>query len=131
MFLLPCSGKANGDPAGPAPAGRGNQKPLGEQIAEIETQIRSIRQEQISGDNVYQLLLTFNQLYAELTEPEKKEFMRAIIEQIDIYPEKRPDGCWIRNIVFNFPVPAGGMDIHELSLENSSILETVVLLCKT
>ena len=116
-----------------------------EQIAEIETQIRSIRQEQISGDNVYQLLLTFDQLYAELTEPEKKEFMRAIIERIDIYPEKRPDGCWIRNIVFNFPVPVGGKDIRELlrsapvvaeqtstgrlaTLENSSILETVVLL---
>ena len=101
---------------------------LEEQIAEIETQIRSIRQEQISGDNVYQLLLTFDQLYAELTEPEKKEFMRAIIERIDIYPEKRPDGCWIRNIVFNFPVPVGGKDIRELPLENSSILETVVLL---
>ena len=118
---------------------------LEEQLSEIEAQIRSIRQEQISGDNVYQLLMTFDQLYAELTEPEKKEFMRAIIERIDIYPEKRPDGCWIRNIVFNFPVPIGGKDIRELlrsapvvaeqtstgrlaTLENSSILESVCLL---
>ena len=103
---------------------------LEEQLSEIEAQIRSIRQEQISSDNVYQLLLTFDQLYAELTEPEKKEFMRAIIERIDVYPEKRPDGCWIRNIVFNFPVPIGGKDIRELPLENSSILETVAQLVR-
>ena len=31
---------------------------------------------------------------------------------------------------FNFPVPVGGKDIRELLLENSSILETVVLLSK-
>ena len=99
---------------------------LEKQIDEVETQIRSIRQEQISGENVYQLLLTFDQLYAELTEPEKKEFMRAILERIDLYPAKRPDGCWIRNILFSFPVPIGGKAIRELSLENSSILETVV-----
>ena len=103
---------------------------LEEQINEVETQIRSIRQEQISGENVYQLLLTFDQLYAELAEPEKKEFMRAIIERIDLYPEKRPDGCWIRNIVFNFPIPIGGKDIKELPLEKSSILETVVLMSR-
>ncbi len=30
-------------------------------------------------------------VYAELTESEKKEFMRAIIERIELYPEKRPD----------------------------------------
>ncbi len=103
---------------------------LEKQIDEVETQIRSIRQEQISGENVYQLLLTFDRLYAELTEVEKKEFMRAIIERIDIYPEKRKDGCWIRNIVFNFPVPIGGKDIRELPLEKSSILETVVLMSR-
>ena len=102
-----------------------------EQIDEVETQMRFIRQEQISGENVYQLLLTFDQLYAELMEPEKKEFMRAILERIDLYPEKRPDGCWIRNILFNFPVPIGGKAIRELSLENSSILETCTLLVKT
>ena len=65
---------------------------LEEQIDEVEIQIRFIRQEQISGDNAYQLLLTFDQLYAELTEPEMKEFMRAIIERIDIFSRKMLTG---------------------------------------
>ena len=54
--------------------------------------------------------------------------MRAFIDRIDIYPEKPANGCWVKNIVFNFPVPINGRNVRELSLENETILETVVLL---
>lgn len=39
--------------------------------------------------------------------------------------EKRKDGCWIKNIVFNFPVPVNGEEVKELPLENGMMLETV------
>ena len=54
--------------------------------------------------------------------------MRAFIERIDLYPEKQEDGNWIRNIVFNFPVPVNGQEVKELPLETGTTLETVVLL---
>ena len=59
----------------------------------------------ISADNIYQLLLAFDKLYDTFSEVEQRDFMRAFIERIDIYPEKPENGCWIRNIVFNFPMP--------------------------
>lgn len=34
------------------------------QIHEVQAQIRSIRQEKISSDNIYRLLLAFDQVYA-------------------------------------------------------------------
>ena len=40
--------------------------------------------------------------------------MKAFIERIDMFPEKRKDGCWIKNIVFNFPVPIDGEEVKEL-----------------
>jgi site-specific DNA recombinase len=55
--------------------------------------IQTIRSEQISGENVYQLLLAFDELYDEMDDPSKKEILRAIIERIDLFPEKREDGC--------------------------------------
>lgn len=97
-------------------------------INEVQTQIRSIRQEKISGDNIYRLLLVFDQVYAAASEVERKEFMRAFIERIELFPEKRKDGCWIRNIVFNFPVPLNGEEVTELPLENKTTIETIVLL---
>lgn len=98
------------------------------QIDDLQSKIRSIKQEKISGDNIYRLLLVFDQVYASASEVERKGFMRAFLERIDLFPEKRKDGCWIKNIVFNFPVPVNGKDVTELPLENETTIETVVCL---
>lgn len=101
-----------------------------EEIDGVEKQIRCIRQEKISGDNIYRLLLAFDEVYHSATEVEEKEFMKAFIERIDLYLEKRKDGCWIKNIVFNFPIPIDGGEVKEFPLESESTVESVVLLTK-
>ena len=100
------------------------------QMDEWNSRLLSVRQEKISADNVYQLLLAFDKLYNTFTEVEQRDFMRAFIERIDIYPEKPDNGCWIRNIVFNFPMPVQGQEIKSLPLESESTVEVVSLLQK-
>ena len=100
------------------------------QLAEIQGQIDDIHQEKITADNIYHLLLAFDEVYNAATEVEQKEFMRAFIERIDIFPEKQSDGNWIRNIVFAFPVPYNGKEIREFPLELQSTVEAVILLTK-
>ena len=100
------------------------------QIDDVQSQIRNIRQEKISGDNIYRLLLAFDQVYEAASEVERKEFMRAFIERIELFPEKQLDGNWIRKIIFNFPVPVNGTEVKELPLENETMVETVLLLTK-
>lgn len=95
------------------------------QLSEIQGQIDDIHQEKITGDNIYRLLLAFDEVYNAATEVEQKEFMRAFIERIDLFPEKQPDGSWIRNIVFAFPVPYNGKEIREFPLESQSTVECV------
>ena len=96
------------------------------QISELQSQIRSIQQEKISGDNIYRLLLAFDEVYHSATEAEQKEFMKAFIERIEMFPEKRKDGSWIKKIVFNFPVPVDGEEVKELPLETETTVETVL-----
>ena len=96
------------------------------QIGELQGQIRSIQQEKISGNNIYRLLLAFDEVYHSATEAEQKEFMKAFIERIEMFPEKRKDGSWIRKIVFNFPVPVDGEEVKELPLETETTVETVI-----
>ncbi len=93
------------------------------QIGELQSQIRSIQQEKISGDNIYRLLLAFDEVYHSATEAEQKEFMKAFIERIEMFPEKRKDGSWIKKIVFNFPVPIDGEEVKELPLETETTVE--------
>ena len=56
--------------------------------------------------------------------------MKAFIERIEMFPEKRKDGSWIKKIVFNFPVPVDGEEVKELPLETETTVETVVLLSR-
>ena len=76
------------------------------------------------------LLLAFDEVYHSATEAEQKEFMKAFIERIEMFPEKRKDGSWIRKIVFNFPVPVDGEEVKELPLETETTVETVALLSR-
>ena len=92
--------------------------------------IRTIRQEQLTGENISRLLLAFEQLYNTYSEAEQRELMRAIIDRIDLYSEKPNDGCWIRKIIFIFPIPINGEEVQEFPLENQTMLETVVQLSK-
>ena len=80
--------------------------------------------------NIYRLLLAFDAVYNSDKEAERKELMKAFIERIDLYPEKRKDGCWIKKIVFNFPMPVEGGEVKELSLESETTVETVVTLSR-
>ena len=98
------------------------------QIGELQSQIRNIQQEKISGDNIYRLLLAFDEVYHSATEAEQKEFMKSFIERIEMFPEKRKDGSWIKKIVFNFPVPVDGEEVKELPLETETTVESIVLL---
>ncbi len=101
-----------------------------EQIEELDQKILLIRQEKISGDQVYQLLLAFNELYPMMTEAEQKQFMKAFVEKVEIYREKTKDGVWIRSITFNFPIPTEGGYVKEMPLETYSTIETVLSLSK-
>ena len=114
-----------------------------EAIADLKSQVYELKKNQIDADSIYGFLNAFNELYAECTDAEKKQFMQAFIERIDIFPERREDGNWIRNIKFQFPVPilrdgkevvrVDGIsldkeqsDEHTVTLEKFQTLETVV-----
>ena len=51
--------------------------------------IRTIRQEQLTGENIYRLLLPFEPLYNTCSEAEQRDLMRALIERIICIPKNR------------------------------------------
>ena len=53
------------------------------------------KKNQIDADSIYGFLGAFNEVYSECTDAEKKQFMQAFIERIDIFQERREDGNWI------------------------------------
>ena len=95
------------------------------QIEEVETRILNVRQQKISGDNIYHFLLYFDKLYDKFTDAEKKEFLNSFIERVDIYEQEQPDGRILKHIKFRFPVYFNGKEIQELSWDNETTVDTV------
>ena len=95
-------------------------------IAEVRVQILDLKKSSISADSIYEFLLHFDEIYRECTDAEKKKFMQSFVDRIELYSERRKDGNWIKNILFNFSIPVVREDeelarIGGISLENSTL----------
>ena len=97
---------------------------------EIQSRLSHIRRKQLSGDRIYNFLIAFDKLYDKLSDAEKKEFMGTFVESIELYPERLENGKFLKHIHFRFPVYYNGTVIDDISWENESTVETVVLLSK-
>ncbi len=99
-----------------------------DEISAINNRIENIQMQKISGENVYQFLLYFDQLYDKFTDLEKKNFIKSFIEKVEIYPEALENGRILKSISFNFPVFFNGNEITGLCWDKKNHVETCVLL---
>ena len=88
---------------------------------------RAIEAEKITGDNIYKILIYFDKLYAVMDEAEKRQFVEALIDEIQIYEERQPNGQWLQAVKFKLPIIE---DDFKIGLDNNSQDETVILLYK-
>ena len=97
-------------------------------IEAVETRLYNIKQEKISGDNVYQFLLFFDNLYDRFTDMEKKIFMKSFLEEGNIYEAEQEEGRTLRSLKFRFPVFFNEQELYELDWDNESTVESVLLM---
>ena len=97
-------------------------------IEAVETRLYNIKQEKISGDNVYQFLLFFDNLYDKFTDMEKKIFMKSFLEEGNIYEAEQEDGRILRSLKLRFPVFFNEQELYELDWDNESTVESVLLM---
>ena len=62
-----------------------------------------------------------------MNDVERRRFIEALISEIQIFPERQPNGQWLKSIKFKLPIIGENM---ELSLDNDKHVETVCLLGK-
>lgn len=73
-------------------------------LEDVERKIRSAHEEQLSVEQIYKILDNFDRVYDKMTDLEKKEFMHRFLDSVEIYPNRREDGHFVRQINFKFPV---------------------------
>lgn len=105
-----------------------------DKIEELESQLidarakkTSIEAEKVTGDNIYKVLICFDKLYFAMNDVERRQLIEALIEEIQIYEERKPNGQWLKSIRFKLPIIENDLSI---GLDNDTHVETVVLLSK-
>lgn len=104
-----------------------------DEIDTISMRIDNINKKQLSKDSIYRSLKSFDKIYGEFTDAEKKRFLSSFVERVEIYEEELESGRFLKSIKFRFPVYYNGAETQEVDLSDSSwdyrrSLETVVLL---
>ena len=84
---------------------------------------QAIEADKITGDNIYKVLICFEKLYNVMNPLERKKLMEHLISEIRIYPERQPNGQWLKSIKFRLPIVESDID---LCLDNESHTECVL-----
>ena len=89
---------------------------------------QAIEADKITGDNIYKILICFDKLYATMSEAERRKLVEILIDEVQIYPERQPNGQWLKSIRFKLPIIDHDLD---LSLDNHNRVEVVCALSRT
>ena len=100
-----------------------------ELLVSAKAKKRSLLADKITGDNIYKALVFFDKLYAQMNEAEKREFLSQLVDNVQIYEERKENGQWLKSIEFKFKLPIIEKEFT-LSLDNDTQNETVCLLSK-
>ena len=96
-----------------------------ELLVSAKTKRRSLLADKITGDNIYKALIFFDKLYDKMNEAERREFLSQLVDNVQIYEERKENGQWLKSIEFKLPIIEKEFT---LSLDNDTQNETVVLL---
>ena len=98
-----------------------------ELLISAKTKKRALLADKITGDNIYKALIFFDKLYVQMNEAEKREFLSQLVDNVQIYEERKENGQWLKSIEFKLTIIEKEFT---LSLDNDTQNETVVLLSK-
>lgn len=73
-------------------------------VKNLEKKKRSVEENQIQRDAVFEILKNFGKMYEKFTSKEKKQFYNLLIEKIELYEEPLKNGQYIKTIYFKFPI---------------------------
>ena len=96
-----------------------------ELLVSAKAKKRSLLADKITGDNIYKALIFFDKLYAQMNEAEKREFLSQLVDNVQIYEERKENGQWLKSIEFKLPIIEKEFT---LSLDNDTHCEVVCLL---
>ena len=102
---------------------------LEEKIEDARLRRDAIKQQAITLENIYKIMVNFDCVYNIINDEEKRNVVTALIKEIEIYRNDESEYP-LKRIGLNFPVFKDGGEVTELLWDKGNTVETVCLLSK-
>lgn len=99
-------------------------------LDELYQRLYAINQNLLTRDKVLQVLTHFGALYAVMSPIDRQTLIRTIVSEVEIYPDKQPDGRIIKRIKLAIPIVYEDKDTPQIGWDNGTSVESVVTLVR-
>lgn len=99
---------------------------LEEKIEDARLRRDAIKQQAITLENIYKIMVNFDCVYNIINDEEKRNVVTALIKEIEIYRNDESEYP-LKRIGLNFPVFKDGGEVTELLWDKGNTVEAVVL----
>ena len=100
---------------------------LEEKIEDARLRRDAIKQQAITLENIYKIMVNFDCVYNIINDEEKRNVVTALIKEIEIYRNDESEYP-LKRIGLNFPVFKDGGEVTELLWDKGNTVETVNLM---
>lgn len=97
-----------------------------ELLIEARAKKQAIEADKVTRENIVGILTNFQRLYDVMNDAEKHDLMETLITDIQVYPQRQPNGQWLKSIHFKLPIISE--EEMQFGLDNSDRDETVMSL---
>ncbi len=97
---------------------------------ELYDRLFAINQDLLTKDAIVQILQNFTKMYSIMTPQDRQTLIRALVEEIQIYDTKQPDGRIIKKIRLSIPIVYENGDTPRISWDKNPTVESIVCLIK-
>ncbi|MBQ7433254.1 MAG: recombinase family protein [Lachnospiraceae bacterium] len=101
-----------------------------EGITDLNAKIHNAYSEHLTIQELYKILEHFDIMYYKMTDLEKKEFLRDLIERIELYPDRKANERAIKEIYFRFPIFYNNQETMGIRLLDENTDETICSLIR-
>lgn len=102
---------------------------LEEKIEDARLRRDAIKQQAITLENIYKIMVNFDCVYNIINDEEKRNVVTALIKEIEIYRNDESEYP-LKRIGLNFPVFKDGGEVTELLWDKGNTVETICQLVK-
>ena len=79
---------------------------------------------------IVEIISFFDKMYDIMDEAEKRDFVTQLIQKVEVYEERQPNGQWLKAIEFKLPIIEHDMKLVSSICEELTVLNFGSVLCQ-